>query len=301
MTSFLITGEGYPFFKILKAVREMLGASIAGAVIGATTSTMAESFAVKAGSRIFSLAILTGKEPFPKEAQADWLVNINGATIITAEVVNRFPKRAINMHPGLLPQYAGLHCTQWAIRNGEAFQGITIHLMDEGVDTGDILAQKTIPILKTDTGLSLFMRTIETGSSFLINILKRIVEDDVPSAMKQDFSLRRLYRHKDALGDRVDWKWDSLQICNFVRAANYEPLVCPTYTPVAEIVGKRFVLRTCVRMPNHLAAAAGTLLQLTEQGPVVACGNQEAVLITRAFYKGEFVIPSKWRELAALT
>ena len=58
----------------------------------------------------------------------------------------------INIHPSLLPKYRGPIPTAWAIENGESEFGITIHYMDEGIDTGDILVQKEYQILENETG-----------------------------------------------------------------------------------------------------------------------------------------------------
>jgi UDP-4-amino-4-deoxy-L-arabinose formyltransferase/UDP-glucuronic acid dehydrogenase (UDP-4-keto-hexauronic acid decarboxylating) len=297
MTRFLITGEGFPAFTVLKAAHELPGSAVAAFIPGSSAAVKATAFSREHGIPILPRTTLAGEAPLPKEVNADWLVNINGTTIICAEVIEHFAGRSLNMHPGLLPRYAGLHCHQWAIRNGESVQGMTIHVMDKGVDTGPILAQKTIPILETDTGLSLFKRTMEQGAALLIDVLKRIVSNDVPQGLPQDLQHRRLYRHKDALEGEIDWRWSARKICDFVRAANYDPLVCPTYTPTARICGERVILRGCEISSQPVSAEPGTLLLEDPGRPVIACGDQEAIAITRALRDGKAIESSDWQAL----
>jgi methionyl-tRNA formyltransferase len=296
MPAFLITGDGHPAYAVLKAVHELPGASVSAFIPGSSSAVKAKAFAESKGISILPRAILTGEEPFPAGSRADWLVNINGTTIIASDVIGLFPGRAINMHPGLLPRYAGLHCHQWAIRNGESVQGLTVHIMDAGVDTGSILAQQTIPIQASDTGLSLFMRTMETGAKLLIRVIERIVADDTPQAMPQDLSQRTLYRHKDALNGEVDWSWDARRICDFVRAANYEPLACPTYVPTAIVSGVSLVLRACDIAQGQSRVARGVLADVKGR-PVIGCGNGEAIVITRAMRQGRPMTAHDWQNL----
>src|SRR3569623_609440 len=112
MPTFLITGDGHPAYAVLKAVHELPGASVSAFIPGSSSAVKATAYAESHGISILPGMILTGKEPLPVDSPADWLVNINGTTIIAPDVIGLFPGRAINMHPGLLPRYAGLHCHQ---------------------------------------------------------------------------------------------------------------------------------------------------------------------------------------------
>ncbi len=296
MPAFVITGDGHPAYAVLKAVHETPGALIAAFVPGSSSAVKATTYAKNNAITILPRTLLTGKEPFPQSLRADWLVNINGTTIIAPGVIGMFTGRALNMHPGLLPKYAGLHCHQWAIRNGESVQGLTVHVMDAGIDTGPILAQQTISIRDSDTGLSLFMRAMETGSQLLIGVLTRIIANDMPPEVPQDLSQRNLYRHKDALDGEIDWNWSARRICDFVRAANYEPFVCPTYVPTAVVSGVPVALRACevARPGEHIEPG---ILKEVDGSPVIGCGNGEAVAIKRALRQGRIMTGSDWQQL----
>ena len=300
MLRLLITGEGFPAFTVLKAAYDMPGVAVSAFVSGSSASVKADMFAKQHGIRSISRAVLLGTEPVPADVEADWLVNINGTTIIAADVIARFADRSLNLHPGMLPQYAGLHCHQWAIRNGESVQGMTVHVMDTGLDTGAIVAQRTLPILGTDTGFTLFKKTMEQGAQLLVEVLARIAAKDMPDRLPQDLSRRVLYRHKDALNGEIDWNWSARKIRDFVRAANYAPFTCPTYTPNALFSGERLVLRKCEIASFQGSAMNGTLILDPLSGPVVVCGTQEAIVIKQALHNGRTVEAPMWRVFAGI-
>lgn len=88
------------------------------------------------------------------------------------------PKIAtINAHPSLLPKYRGPNPYFWTIKNLEQSSGITLHLMDEGFDSGAILAQEEIKIFPSDTGESLKQRTVLTARGVACELLNSLKED----------------------------------------------------------------------------------------------------------------------------
>ncbi|MBT3600811.1 MAG: phosphoribosylglycinamide formyltransferase [Candidatus Marinimicrobia bacterium] len=71
--------------------------------------------------------------------------------ILTSVFVKKWKGRIINIHPSLLPKYPGAHAHRDALADGAEITGCTVHLVDEGVDTGEIIAQEEVPILEGDT------------------------------------------------------------------------------------------------------------------------------------------------------
>jgi phosphoribosylglycinamide formyltransferase-1 len=69
-----------------------------------------------------------------------------------------YPRRIINVHPSLLPKHRGAHAAAQALAAGDAVTGCTVHYVDEGVDTGEIIAQREVPVLPGDTAASLQTR-----------------------------------------------------------------------------------------------------------------------------------------------
>lgn len=78
--------------------------------------------------------------------------------VIAANVVQAYRGRMLNIHPSLLPAFPGLHAIRQALEARVTATGVTVHLVDEGVDTGPIVLQETVPILPDDTEASLTAR-----------------------------------------------------------------------------------------------------------------------------------------------
>ena len=81
--------------------------------------------------------------------------------ILSRELLKAYPSRILNMHPALLPSFPGLHAQRQALQYGVKVSGCTVHLADEGVDTGPILLQRAVDVLEGDTEESLSARILE--------------------------------------------------------------------------------------------------------------------------------------------
>lgn len=78
--------------------------------------------------------------------------------IVKSELLRAFPQRVLNIHPSLLPAFPGLKAWEQAVAYGVRFSGCTVHFVDEGMDTGPIILQRTVPVLDRDTPESLHAR-----------------------------------------------------------------------------------------------------------------------------------------------
>lgn len=93
-----------------------------------------------------------------KEAGVDLVVLGGFMRILKGGFLNAFPQRVINIHPALLPAFPGLEGWKQALDYGAKVAGCTVHFVDEGIDTGPIIAQETVPVLQDDTPASLHAR-----------------------------------------------------------------------------------------------------------------------------------------------
>jgi methionyl-tRNA formyltransferase len=127
----------------------------------------------------------------------------------------------INIHASLLPQYRGAAPINWAIMNGETKTGITIMLMDEGMDTGPLLLQIEVAITAEDTAGSLSQKLSEVGADAALQALRRLLEGELkPRPQTGDTSYAPLLKKSDGL---INWKKTARELCNVIRGMNPWP------------------------------------------------------------------------------
>lgn len=91
---------------------------------------------------------------------AEWIAMAGFMRVLTGHFLRAFSQRVINIHPALLPAFPGMHGQAQALEYGVRLAGATVHLVDEGVDTGPILCQGVVPVLDSDTEESLKARIL---------------------------------------------------------------------------------------------------------------------------------------------
>ena len=106
-----------------------------------------------------------------REAEPDVVVSAYFTQIIKSDLLNMPRLGCINVHPALLPQYRGSHPIFWALADGKTVTGVTVHLMDAGVDTGPIIAQERVAIESEDTHHALYERVSRVGARLLRDAL----------------------------------------------------------------------------------------------------------------------------------
>ena len=96
-----------------------------------------------------------------QEAQVDLVALAGFMRILKGGFLRAFAQRVVNIHPALLPAFPGLEAWKQALEYGVKFTGVTVHFVDQGVDTGPIIAQRTVPVLPGDTAATLHARIQE--------------------------------------------------------------------------------------------------------------------------------------------
>lgn len=91
----------------------------------------------------------------------EWIVLAGFMRILKGQFLKAFPNRVINIHPSLLPSFPGLEAWKQALDYGVKFTGCTVHFVDQGIDTGPIILQETVPVMDDDTPQSLHARIQE--------------------------------------------------------------------------------------------------------------------------------------------
>ncbi len=116
-----------------------------------------------------------------KNAKIDYIVLAGYLNILTSNIIAAYRNRIINIHPSLIPKYSGkgyygMKVHKAVIENREKLSGATVHYVDEGTDTGEIIAQETVPVYENDTPESLQQRVLELEHKLLPATLKKILE-----------------------------------------------------------------------------------------------------------------------------
>lgn len=108
-----------------------------------------------------------------REAGVELVVLAGYMRMIKEPLLKAFPRRIINIHPSLLPQFPGLEAWKQALEAGASVTGCTVHYVDAGMDTGEILAQAEVPVLPDDTAQTLHARIQVAEHSLYPEVLRR--------------------------------------------------------------------------------------------------------------------------------
>ncbi|MCT1873984.1 phosphoribosylglycinamide formyltransferase [Brevibacterium luteolum] len=108
--------------------------------------------------------------------EPDWVVSAGFMRILGPDFISRFPQRIINTHPALLPSFPGAHGVRDALAYGVKVTGSTVHLVDEGVDTGPIIAQQPVLIEPDDTEDTLHERIRQVERRLLVKLLTHLAD-----------------------------------------------------------------------------------------------------------------------------
>ncbi len=216
------------------------------------------------------------------------LENINPDICIVAAFGQIFPKKLleipkfgfINVHSSLLPRYRGASPVNHAIINGDDLTGITIMLVDEGLDTGDLLLQEKTPIYIDDDAWTLSSRLAELGAQTLAKALylkKRGFWNPVP----QDSSKATYAPQLKKTDGLINWEKPGKSIINLIRGMAPWP-GCFTY-----LQGKRVKIYKAECMDeDHDAYKPGQIISVSQRGIMTATGKG-VVVITELQVEGK--------------
>jgi phosphoribosylglycinamide formyltransferase-1 len=112
-----------------------------------------------------------------REAGVEWVCLAGYMRLLSPGFVTAWPRRIVNIHPSLLPAFPGLDAQAQALEHGVKVSGCTVHLVDEGLDSGPIVVQKTVPVLDGDTQTALAARILEQEHSAYPEALRRLLTE----------------------------------------------------------------------------------------------------------------------------
>lgn len=152
-----------------------------------------------------------------KSLNLDLIVCVNFDQILKKDIINLPTIGCINTHASLLPKYRGRAPLNWAMINGEKYSGVTVHFIDEGIDTGDIILQEKIKIDEDDYICDLLNKVKNIYSKIVLNAI-RALESSNLNLIKPDLS-KGFYVNKRTQDDgEIDFSKPSKDILNFIKA-----------------------------------------------------------------------------------
>ena len=112
-----------------------------------------------------------------RRADAEWVCLAGYMRLLSPAFVSAFPRRILNIHPSLLPAFPGLDAQEQSLAHGVKVSGCTVHLVDEGLDSGPIVVQRAVPVLDGDTPRTLAARILEEEHQAYPEALRRLLTE----------------------------------------------------------------------------------------------------------------------------
>lgn len=163
-----------------------------------------------------------------REYPADIFVIAAFGQLLSEEILEMPPLGCVNIHASLLPAYRGAAPIQWAILNGEKETGVTIMQMEKGLDTGDMLLKKAVPIEPKETGESLHDKLMEIGAELIVEALPLIETGEILPEKQEDSKSSYASRLNKGMG-HIDWNKDAVELERLVRGLNSWPSAYTSY------------------------------------------------------------------------
>ena len=212
---------------------------------------------------------------------ADVAVVVAYGRILPETFLTAFKYGALNVHFSLLPKYRGAAPVNWAIVNGETETGVTVMQMDAGLDTGDILCQRSASIGASETSIELMQRLGDRGAELISEALSQI---DGLKPFKQndaDASLAPIMKKDDGL---IDWHRTAVEIERRVRGFQPFPSSYTFHEGSRLTIWKAEPIDTSDNRPGEVIAATGDQL-------VIVCGQSTALRILEIQPEGKRRMP----------
>ena len=205
----------------------------------------------------------------------DWLLSIANLKVLPDDILALPTRGAINFHDGPLPRYSGLNTPVWALLAGETRHGVTWHMVERGIDRGDILATAEVAIDADETAHSLNSKCYAAGLESFASLLAQLEADDL-MRQPQDFTARRYFAAADrpAAAAHLDVTQDAAQMVRTVRALDFGGYWNPLALPRVELGGQMlFVRQATVADADCAGAQPGQIVSLTADRLIVATSD----------------------------
>jgi methionyl-tRNA formyltransferase len=201
----------------------------------------------------------------------DLFISLSFNQIFKKNLIEIPQLKSINVHAGKLPFYRGRNVLNWALINGEKEFGITVHYIDEGIDTGDIILQNIYPVYLDDDYNTILNKAYQFCAESLESVIRKFLINDINRVKQNSIHPIGFYCGGREVGDeKINWNQTSEQIFNFVRA------ICQPSGPGAQsLFGNKLVFINKVGLVHDAPAYIGI--------PGQIIGKKDGNLIVKTF------------------
>ena len=214
------------------------------------------------------------------------LLSIYYTQLFSSELLAHIRGASLNFHPSLLPRHRGVAPLIWSIADGDQVTGVSVHLIDAGIDTGDLLLQYPLPIHPEDTGFTLHRKAAKLVRGAAAELIRRLASDrGLPPAFPQAGDASYHGRRDPGL-NRIDWSWPRERVRNVVRA------LAPPLPGAHAMVGDEQLVICRLEIPVSSPARSQpprTLERGKEMGSTQVWASDGPMLITDALFRGKRV------------
>jgi methionyl-tRNA formyltransferase len=279
----LVIGQAPFGAECLQALKQQ-GENLVGAITvpdvpGAKKPNPFKELAIELGLPLIQPSNLRQPEVYEwvKNLAPDLLVLVFVTNFVPKAIIDLAPLGGINYHPSLLPKYRGGSAIAWAIISGEKETGVTIHYIDEGVDTGNIILQESVSIDPEDTTVTLYFNKLYPLGVKLIKEAVRLIGEKRAPSIPQDNRLASFQPVLKAQDTIIDWRQTAQNIYNLVRGSTPVPGASTEFHGNSLLILEAKVLD--MELPD--GTVPGDVIQIIpDQGLVVATGKGALLLLT---------------------
>lgn len=157
-----------------------------------------------------------------RQIPADIFVVAAFGQILSQEILDMPKFGCVNIHASLLPKYRGAAPIQWAVIDGEEKSGVTTMLMNEGLDTGDMLEKVEYVLDKNETGGSLFDKLSAMGGELILSTLEKLENGTIVRTPQGETTTPYAKMLKKSMGE-IDWSMEAVKIERLIRGLNPWP------------------------------------------------------------------------------
>lgn len=189
--------------------------------------------------------------------------------LLPPEILNIPPLGCVNIHGSLLPKYRGSAPIQWTVLNGDPIAGVTAMYMAEGMDTGDIISSRSIPVGDYETSGELFDRLADLGAELLVDTVSAIASGNAERIPQDETKASYAPQLTKALSP-IDWERTPRDIVNHIRG------LVPWPVATASISGTDFKVYSAVEGDKN--GVPGTVLSAGKNGLEIACKDGSVII-----------------------